>query len=437
MKDSYKIKVPVCEKKYLNIKISYKKDSNTNKINYYENIILNFYKNKIDKYENNKRWDNFKKLSNDYELIHISNFKNRVNSSIAFYIPLSRSYFKLWEIIVDYNLLNFKYDITTAHIAEGPGGFVEAVVNYRKKNNFFNDQLNGITLKSSEKEIPGWRKSEKFLKNNPNVNICYGKDGTGNIYNLDNILFFTNKIGKNSCEFITADGGFDFSVDFNKQEQLSYQLIFCQIVIALSIQKKGGSFVCKIFDSYSPLTIKLLWLLNITYESIIISKPLTSRPANSEKYIIAHNFIGINDYYLNHLYIVVDKLYKNKSLEFYDLFSSKTPYSFNKIIENFNNYILYNQLKNIIKTINLINKEKDNKGIDDEINDNYLNENIINMQVKNAIQWCLKYNIQINYKSKYLKPKDKYFINNYLKSKNTQVSYNGKLFKTNSTIPVN
>ena len=28
---------------------------------------------------------------------------------------------------------SFNYNIKTAHIAEGPGGFVEAVVNYRKK----------------------------------------------------------------------------------------------------------------------------------------------------------------------------------------------------------------------------------------------------------------------------------------------------------------
>ena len=34
---------------------------------------------------------------------------------------------------------------------------------------------------------------------------------------------------QNSMDIITADGGFDFSIDFNKQEQLSNRLIFCEI----------------------------------------------------------------------------------------------------------------------------------------------------------------------------------------------------------------
>ena len=56
---------------------------------------------------------------------------------------------------------------------------------------------------------------------------------------------------------VTADGGFDFSIDFNKQEQLSYRLIFCEIVTALSVQRIGGHFVCKLFDLYTDASIKI------------------------------------------------------------------------------------------------------------------------------------------------------------------------------------
>ena len=34
---------------------------------------------------------------------------------------------------------------------------------------------------------------------------------------------------KNSMDVITADGGFDFSVDFNNQEQLAFRLILTQV----------------------------------------------------------------------------------------------------------------------------------------------------------------------------------------------------------------
>ena len=50
-------------------------------------------------------------------------------------------------------------------------------------------------------------------------------------------------------EFITADGGFDFSIDYNQQEFLAQKLIFAQVIMAISLQKIGGSFVCKFFDT--------------------------------------------------------------------------------------------------------------------------------------------------------------------------------------------
>ena len=39
-------------------------------------------------------------------------------------------------------------------------------------------------------------------------------------------------------DFITGDGGFDYSIDFNKQELLSVNLIFVQVTYGLFLQKK-------------------------------------------------------------------------------------------------------------------------------------------------------------------------------------------------------
>ena len=256
MKKSFEIKIPENEK-YINIpQLVYSSENATNIFNLKENELLLSYKNKIDDLEYKKYWDYFKKYSNDYELLHISNSKAKFNNSIASYNPLSRSYFKLLEMVYDHNLLDYKHNINTAHIAEGPGGFIEAVVNIRKRMNKYNDKIYGITLRNIDKDIPGWKKANSFLKMNTNIQIIYGKDNTGNIYNLENIIDFKNKIGIHKCELITADGGFDYSIDFNQQEQLSYQLIFCEIVCALSVQKLNGTFICKFFDTYTPLTIK-------------------------------------------------------------------------------------------------------------------------------------------------------------------------------------
>ena len=82
------------------------------------------------------------------------------------------------------------------------------------------DNINAITLKSMTKEIPGWDKAQTFLRENSNIKINYGADNTGNIYNIENIKHFRDNLSQ-KADFITADGGFDFSSDFNDQERQS------------------------------------------------------------------------------------------------------------------------------------------------------------------------------------------------------------------------
>ena len=69
-------------------------------LNNTERLELLEIKNKID-LENIRDWDKAKKNSNDYELIHLPARKLK-HESIAAYEPLSRSYFKMWEILHNY-----------------------------------------------------------------------------------------------------------------------------------------------------------------------------------------------------------------------------------------------------------------------------------------------------------------------------------------------
>ena len=105
----------------------------------------------------------------------------------------------------------------------------------------------------------------------------------------------------------------------NIQELLTKQLVLCQFLCALSILRcgefygdgltyfnsnslfhcfkyllfqdlklcftLGGNFVCKTFDLYTTFNVGLIYLLYRCFEKICIFKPVTSRPANSERYI--------------------------------------------------------------------------------------------------------------------------------------------------------
>ena len=390
-----KLEIHEEDKIYINLKVSrdlnydYKILNNEN----YKN--LQNHKNKI---VNSKEWDKFKKYANEYELIHIPN-KKTTTESIALYNPLSRSYFKMIEMIYDFNLIDGQNEsFKSAHLAEGPGGFIEAVYNISHKIGFKYYSYHGITLKSYSNDIPGWNKS-MCINDFRDIELTYGYDSTGSLYNADNISDFVNQVGLGSCDLVTSDGGFDFSFDFNKQEQSSFKLIFCEIVTSLFLQKKGGNLVCKFFDLYTFMTIKLLYFIGCFYDELNIFKPYTSRPGNSEKYIIAKGFKGIDYEYLNKLLEVV-KLWEDKEVFINDVFEDKVPNYFIKQIKNFNIENSKLQINTINFTINLLNKKKDLS----EIN------KIVEKQVKKATDWCKKYGEEINEKSNFI---SRYYINRY------------------------
>jgi len=289
-------------------------------------------------------------------------------------------------------LINNPKILNIASLAEGPGGFIEATVNYRKRITKNKDTINAITLYSTNKDIPGWNKSKNFLKKNPNVTISYGKDNTGDLYKVDNIKEYAS-LFNNDADFITADGGFDFSYNFNKQEQLSYRILFCEIITALSIQKIDGCFVCKFFDIYTDITQSLIYLLFTFYKEVYITKPNTSRAANSEKYIVCRGFIGIDTQYLKKLYILVDNfkyIYDNK-MYINQLFDYDINPKFKIELNNINTIFFNKQINSIISTLSLI--KQNNLNI--EFN------NTIKKQTILAYKWCKYYKISVNYNSKY------------------------------------
>ena len=56
--------------------------------------------------------------------------------------------------------------------------------------------------------------------------------------------------------------------------------------------REGGNFVCKLFDLFTPFSVGLVYLMSFCFERIAIFKPVTSRPANSERYIICQGKKG-------------------------------------------------------------------------------------------------------------------------------------------------
>lgn len=410
-------------------------------------------KHSIDKYYSDFSWDKMKLYTNPYEFIFLSSnkFLQTKGSSVAKVEPLSRSFFKMIEISNNYfqDEINRKEPIRSLHLAEGPGGFIEALVYLRKKKVSRElqkeDMYYGITLLDKAYEVPSWKKSGIFMKENLNVNILTGVDGIGDLCNTNNLWYLYQRFKHNKMDIITGDGGFDFSVDYNLQEYVAFPLILSQCIAGMSCLKKGGKYMCKIFDMNTIITVELLYILQCYFTEISFFKPKTSRLANSEKYIVCTGFKGIDYEGIKNLISILESWnnidvdncsyinsFVSKKTNFsyhskennkevkreikkevnsgntitenpnsqikilnYLFFSRmvhgegekeidkyKVPSSFFNYINKINTEIIENQIKNIELTIEKI-KEINIK----KINYKWFEERQIE-QVNNAIQWC-------------------------------------------------
>jgi 23S rRNA U2552 (ribose-2'-O)-methylase RlmE/FtsJ len=251
-------------------------------------------KNQIDQYYNIKikinnnfttsKWEYYRSLLNKYETA-ADRFKNAKHRGDTENIKISRAYFKLKEIMID-NKKTMDKIKSAATLAEGPGGFIELLTEFKD-----NIPIYGITLKYEDDN----RNMKKFLSENQNVKIIYGDPNNpshdGNLYNADVINEFSRQVGK--VDLVTADGGFEAKNENNKEVE-HLKLFLAETLTAFKILNKGGSFILKIYDIFTRPTLELLYLLSKTFKNVELVKPVSSRPANSERYVVCKGFLGFN-----------------------------------------------------------------------------------------------------------------------------------------------
>jgi 23S rRNA U2552 (ribose-2'-O)-methylase RlmE/FtsJ len=331
---------------------------------------------------NDPSWDDAKRNMNEYEYIFSSSKKY---TKICKKSPISRAYFKLWEILFDFHDELFPFtteSINTAHIAEGPGGFIQCILDFKILKKINIRYISGITLltkSNTDNKVPFW-KIDKDTCNLNNIYLNRKNDNIGDLYNINNIDKFISKVGLKTCQLVTADGGFDFSIDFDNQEENFIKLFLTEIYTASMIQETNGNFIIKVFDLFTKETNTLISILYNLYEKIYIIKPFTSRPANSEKYLVC---IGFKN---NNKQILIDM--RNEIIYFDNLNSLSKKYYDNAIATRicvFNTYYTNRQIDYLTKTLV---EAKQIKNIQDiqfkEINNLYKNK---------CTDWCIHYQI--------------------------------------------
>uniref|UniRef100_A0A7S4JDR9 Cap-specific mRNA (nucleoside-2'-O-)-methyltransferase 1 n=1 Tax=Guillardia theta TaxID=55529 RepID=A0A7S4JDR9_GUITH len=175
-----------------------------------------------------------------------------------------------------------------ADICAGPGGFTEYMYWRRQQS----ARGWGFTLKGDHDF-----RLDKFNSTSPHYTFtpCYGQDDSGNIYNNENMRHFAAKVKKDTegrgVVLVTADGGDSVDGEFLRQEWIMRRLALCQCCTALMILRRGGNFICKLFDIFTPFLHDLCYLMSLHFEQTALVKPLTSRPANSERYLVCKGLL--------------------------------------------------------------------------------------------------------------------------------------------------
>lgn len=268
---------------------------------------------------------------------------------------VSRAFYKLWEMLMMFDLFPNSGAIKTAHLAEAPGSFVQALIFFREKfydkKDYSKDEHYVISIADDGvTRVPSFRKD--FKEEYSRVKI-YEQDG-GDLTDTRSIDKFAKFSSK--ANLVTADGGFEWK-DENYQEQEAYRLIIGEIITALRVQANGGSFILKLFEIYRDISIKIISILTSVYTEVYITKPLTSRPSNSERYLVCKGFKGVDEQFITKMEEFLERVntHEKSGLFLADILPNYTIDRETELVTNISSIILSNtQHETINKMITYI-----------------------------------------------------------------------------------
>ena len=360
---------------------------------------LHEYRNRIQEYEHKlphgKNWEYYKKAINPYEWVYTQKKYLCFPDSVCLLKPLSRSYFKMIEILE----LSHFFDgfpsnsiIRTAHVCEGPGGFIEAIYDEASRGDYRCQLSLAMTLRSRQSHVPSWKRASQFLKRNRSVQIVYGHDGSGDILKPENQQVFIDQLGAESshqkADLFTADGGFDVSDHYEKQESLMFPLLMASTKIGLEVLRRGGMFVLKIFDCYHRATVDLIYFLSCHFEQWTLYKPCMSRPCNPEHYFVGKGFVGCTEEVFDVMRLWCLMLENHELLE--GLFEEGYLYDplFIEWMAKHRTNAFSTQIEYLEKVFGMIDRECLGKELlREELEENY----------RHSVEWCHRFRMPTSY----------------------------------------
>ena len=183
-------------------------------------------------------------------------------------VVISRAFFKMREIFLSCAI---PFPSSSLHLCEAPGGFVQ----WMGKNH------------PSPSE---WSWRAVSLKGGPEFRTDLLPMHRGGVVEGD--VLATNECMKNidpgAWDLVTADGAVQMDHDCLDEEHL--ELLWSQATVACHALRVGGTFVVKFFEGELRATHLFIAHMTMAFRQVSIIKPFTSRPTNSERYLVCRHF---------------------------------------------------------------------------------------------------------------------------------------------------
>ena len=302
------------------------------------------------------------------------------------------------------------------------GGFTDYILYQTIKIGGYNPTIFVIPEKNNCIKDIKFRKEVKE-KVEENVTILYdfyeeGKDIDENselsVNFLNNIFkMISEKTQENMVNLYIARKVIEFNPDYS-QEIKYKKFLLINTLLAFKCLSYGGNFVIKLYDTFTPFTIGLIYIIFKNFESVSIFKPVTTRQYSSSRYLVAEKYLkDTNESTNNSIKYLEDFLMKYISDSKYDiqyfLYPSELRNNniFLKIIPEINNDITEKRIDALKEIIKYINNQKTKL---------YDKMSIKKFFLDNWGLPCINYDESLLLKNQELKRKDK-FGSNYKSKK--------------------
>ncbi len=236
----------------------------------------------------------------------------------------NRGWLKMYEMIVVNRLMDFKKKGKTGGSAttvyalfncELPGGFICATNHY---------------LMSKDLHLEWLASSLHPLADNTALDDSFGlmakyperwlmtskQNSNGDMTRLSCIRYLVEETKKKiprikrKLDLYVADGGMDIADNYNKQECIHQALVLGELLTCMQTLVIGGNAVIKMYAFCTDFMRSLVACASKSFEQCYISKPLTSRPINSEVYLILIHYTKMDSQLVDHMSSMLEDVAK-------------------------------------------------------------------------------------------------------------------------------